>query len=116
MTVMQFALSLGFIMGVVIIFKQYRSSLNYNFGFQQENVLNVELQNVNGQLLKHEFEKNTAVQAVSMSSGIIGTFVSGSSWVTLPDNTDSLEVFQLFVDQNYIVNHRPEIDCRERFP
>lgn len=105
MTVLQFALSLGFIMGVVIIFKQYRTNLNYNFGFQQENILNVELQDVNGQLLKNEFGKNAAVHSVSMSSGIIGTFVSGSSWVSEPEKTDSLEVFQLFVDDGFIANH-----------
>jgi hypothetical protein len=78
-------------MGVVIIFKQYRSSLNYNFGFQQENILNIELQNVNGQLLKNEFEKLGDVQSVSMSSGIVGTFVSQSSWVSKPNLSDSLE-------------------------
>lgn len=105
MTVFQFALSLGFIMGVVIIFKQYRTSLNYNFGFQQENVLNMELQDVSNQLVKNEFEKIPDVQSISMSSGIIGTYVSGSTWVNKPDQTDSLEVFQLFVDPNYIQNH-----------
>src|SRR5260221_10306937 len=31
--VSQFALSLGFIMGVVVIFSQYRYTLNYDFGF-----------------------------------------------------------------------------------
>jgi putative ABC transport system permease protein len=115
MTVFQFALSLGFIMGVVIIFKQYRSSLNYNFGFQQENILNIELQNVNSQVLKNEFEKIADVQSISMSSGIVGTYVSGSTWVSKPDQVDSLEVFQLFIDPNYLGNHNLALTTGKNF-
>ena len=47
--VFQFALSLGFIMGVVVVLNQYRYSLNYDFGFDQENILDVELQGVDPQ-------------------------------------------------------------------
>jgi putative ABC transport system permease protein len=115
MTVFQFALSLGFIMGVVILFKQYRSSLNYNFGFQQENILNIELQDVNSQVLKNEFGKIADVQSISMSSGVIGTYVSGSTWVSKSDEVDSLEVFQLFIDQNYLGNHNLTLAAGKAF-
>ena len=40
----QFILSLGFTMAMVIMVQQYRYSISYNFGFDQEKILNVDLQ------------------------------------------------------------------------
>ncbi|MBI3482069.1 MAG: ABC transporter permease, partial [Bacteroidetes bacterium] len=69
--VTQFALSLGFIMGVVIVFSQYRYTLNYDFGFAKENMLDVELQGANPRFVKNEFANLSAVQSISMSSHIL---------------------------------------------
>ena len=68
----QFIISLGFIMAVVIMMRQYRYSINYDLGFEQEHVLDVDLQNVDPQIFKNEFEKLPAVQRISMSSHILG--------------------------------------------
>jgi putative ABC transport system permease protein len=68
----QFMLSISFIMAVVIILRQYHHSVNYDFGFKHENVLDVELQNINHQIFKHEYVKLPTVQKISMSSHILG--------------------------------------------
>ncbi len=99
----QFILSLGFIMAVVIMFQQYNYSVNYDFGFEQQHTLDVELQGVDPQLFKSEFEQLSAVQRVSMSSHILG-LGSGTVHVLTADRTDSLETSVMSVDENFISN------------
>lgn len=101
--VSQFALSLGFIMSVVIVFNQYRHTLNHNFGFDQENILDVELQGTDPQIFRNEFAKLPAAQSISMSSGIMGT--GGVEGIWIKENAvDSLEVYQMFIDEKYIAS------------
>jgi ABC-type lipoprotein release transport system permease subunit len=102
--VMQFALSLGFIMGVVIVLKQYRYAMNYDFGFQQEQLLDVDLQGVDPQVVKHELEKFPPVRSISMASHILGTGSVGSAWVRREDSRDSVEVFETSIDEHYLSN------------
>ncbi len=112
--VFQFALSLGFIMGVVVVLNQYRYSLNYDFGFDQENILDVELQGVDPQLFKNEFSKLSPIQSLSMSSGIIGTSSGQNTWLKA-DTEDSIEVAQMFVDDNFISNMNLELLAGKNF-
>ncbi|HEY3429887.1 MAG TPA: ABC transporter permease, partial [Cyclobacteriaceae bacterium] len=100
----QFALSLGFIMAVGISVKQHIATLNYNFGFDQANILDVELQGVDPNIFRNEFSKLSSVQSVSMSSGIMGASVPSSVWIQKPEKNDSTEVMQMFVDHNYLSN------------
>ncbi len=112
--VFQFALSLGFIMGVVVVLNQYRYSLNYDFGFDQENILDVELQGVDPRLFKNEFTKLSPIQSLSMSSGVIGTSSGENTWLKA-DAEDSIEVAQMFVDHNYISNMNLELLAGKNF-
>jgi putative ABC transport system permease protein len=111
----QFAMSLGFIMSVVIVLNQYRHSLNSDFGFDQENIFDVELQGVDPQLFTNQFSKLSSVKTISMSSGIPGTSFSGSVWVNKANQIDSLEVFQLFVDDEFIPNLNLELIAGTNF-
>jgi putative ABC transport system permease protein len=112
--VSQFALSLGFIMGVVVILNQYRHSLNHDFGFDQQNIVDVELQGVNPQNLKNEFSKVHSVEVISMSSSILGT--SSSEKVIVKTETDSVEVTQMFVDQQFLSNMDLKLLAGNNFP
>lgn len=100
----QFALSLGFIMAVGITAKQHIATMNYNFGFTQENILDVNLQGANPDIFRNEFSKLSSVQTVSMSSNIMGASGPTSVWIHKPLEKDSVEVLQMFVDHNYIGN------------
>ncbi|HEY9045600.1 MAG TPA: ABC transporter permease, partial [Ohtaekwangia sp.] len=100
----QFALSLGFIMSVVIVLSQYRHTLNHNFGFDQENILDVPLQGADPQVFRNEFSKLTSVQSISMSSDVVGASGLESIWVKDGERTDSSEVSQMFIDEKYINN------------
>lgn len=100
----QFALSLGFIMAVAITTKQHIATLNYNFGFIQENILDVNLQGVDPNIFRNEFSKLSSVQTVSMSSNIMGASGPSSVWIRKPEANDSIEILQMFVDHHYIDN------------
>lgn len=100
LTVFQFALSFGFILSLVVFSRQYQYSINFDFGFAKENIVDVRLQGVKPELVKTEFSKLASVQFVTMSSELIGLSYS-STWVKNEDK-DSSDVSQLFVDQNYL--------------
>lgn len=101
--VFQFTLCLTFILGLVIFNKQYRYAMNFDLGFSEENMLDVDLYQVNPEVVENEFSKLPFVESVSMSSGIMGHGV-GSTWAALAGKRDSAEVFQMFVDPNFIAN------------
>jgi ABC-type antimicrobial peptide transport system permease subunit len=103
LTIFQFALSFMFILGLVVFSRQYRYTLNFDFGFQKENIMNVDLQDVNPDKFKSTFENLSAVQNISMSSSILGIGYS-AAMVHAFGKIDSTEVFQLYVDEQYIAN------------
>jgi putative ABC transport system permease protein len=100
----QFILSLGFTMAMVIMVQQYRYSINYNFGFEQEKILNVDLQQADPQLVKNEFEKLSFVSLMSMSSHPLGAGDVSGSYVKRIDSSDSIDVSFMSIDENFITN------------
>jgi hypothetical protein len=100
----QFVISLGFIMAVVIMMRQYQYSVNYNLGFEQEQVLDVELQNINQQIFKTEFEKVPAVNRISMSSHVLGLGTASKRYIKTKGEFDSIAVTSMSVDEAFISN------------
>ncbi|MBX2895440.1 MAG: ABC transporter permease [Cyclobacteriaceae bacterium] len=100
LTVFQFILSFGFILSLVVFNRQYQYSLNFNFGFAKENIVNVALQGTAPHLVKNEFSKLAPVQSVAMSSQVMGLGYY-NTWIKDSEN-DSTEVAHMYVDDNYI--------------
>jgi len=100
----QFMLSLAFIMVVVIMAQQYRFSVNYNQGFDQQGILNVDLKNADPQLVKNEFGKLSSVKGVSMSSLALGAGSVPKVYVRRTEESDSIETGMMSVDENFIQN------------
>ena len=101
---MQFMLSLGFIMVVVIMVQQYRFSVNYDLGFKDEGILNVELQQADPQLVKNEFGKLSFARTVSMSSHPLGAGEVNTYYVHQADKLDSIGTEMMAIDENFISN------------
>jgi ABC-type antimicrobial peptide transport system permease subunit len=99
--VFQFTLCLTFILGIVIFHKQYKYAMNFDLGFDEENILNVEIQQVNPEVVINEFSKLPFVHKVSMSSSILGHGVP-PTWASLDGTKDSVEVFYMFVNGSFI--------------
>ncbi len=115
LTIFQFALSFCFIVSLIVFGRQYRTLLNFDFGFQRENIVNVELKGLSPGILKTEFSKIPAVQSVSLSSGTLG-LSAPATWAYFPDSPDSIEVNQLFIDTDFIKNFNLQFLAGENFP
>ncbi|GAA0877181.1 ABC transporter permease [Algoriphagus jejuensis] len=115
MLTVQYAMSLGFIMAVVIMLQQYRYSMNYDFGFRQENILDVALQDVKPQLFRNEFGKLATVQSISMSSNILGLDYSAEKFVKDDRRQDSVAVATISIDENFIGNFGLQLIAGENF-
>lgn len=103
LTVVQFALSFSFIIGLVVFSKQYLYTLNFNFGFHQANILDVPLQDVNPDKFSTHFSSLSSVNTISYSSGLLGINVD-ETYAHTNGQTDSAQVFQLFVNEHYLPN------------
>ncbi len=114
--VVQFVLSLFFILSVAIVFKQYRYALNYNMGFQKENILDIPLKDADYRILEIELKRLHEVTAVSVSSSIPGNWAISATWTKPSSQADSLEVYQIFVDQQYIDNLGLKLMAGSGFP
>lgn len=113
--VSQFALSFCFIVLLVVFSRQYRYTLNFDYGFNTQNILDVELQGVKPAIMNSEYSRLSAVQDISMSSGILGLSYS-NSYVHDQQGRDSVKVAQLFTDSHYITNMGLQLIAGKRFP
>ena len=111
----QFALSFFFIVLIIVFSRQYRYTLNFNYGFNTENILDVQLQGISPSIFNSEFSVLPEVQEISMSSDILG-LTSSSTQVLEQISGDSLEAFQLFADPNYVGNMGLQLIAGKNFP
>ena len=112
-TVFQFALSFGFILSLIVFSRQYRYSLNFDFGFEKKNIVDVQLQDVSPDRFRSHFSGLASVKSISMSSGLLGVNTS-PTWVK--NGNDSTEVSQLFVDENFVHNFKLTLIAGKDFP
>lgn len=108
-------LSLGFIMAVIIMMRQYQYSVNYDFGFEQEDVLDVELKNLEPQIFKHEFGKLASLKEISMSSHILGVGTAPQQYIKTFNRLDSIEASSISVNESFISNLKLELIAGEGF-
>jgi ABC-type antimicrobial peptide transport system permease subunit len=101
---LQFILSLGFTFAVLVMQQQYRYSINYDFGFDQEKILNVDLQQSDPQLVKNEFGKLSFVPLISMSSHPLGAGNVPKLYVRRVAPSDSIDASMMAIDENFITN------------
>ena len=117
LAVFQFIISFGFIVALIVFSRQYRYSMNYDFGFQQENILDVELQGADPALFDSEFSKLSPVHSISFSSDILGFHNSvGDSWMRFENQLDSFRINEMFIDHSFIENLGLKIIAGSNFP
>lgn len=114
LTIFQFTLSFGFILALVVFSRLYQHSLNFDFGFEKNNIVDVELQDVDPAQFKTTFSQLASVKSVSMSSGLLGVGAP-TTWIH-STKEDSMEVSQLFVDAQYINNFGLTFLAGKNFP
>ncbi|GAA0881250.1 ABC transporter permease [Algoriphagus jejuensis] len=102
--VVQFSISLIFIISVVLIQTQSRHMLNFDYGFDKENILTVKLfKSDNYQRFAQAIESNPAVSQVGAASMIPGGGWNFGSEVINPDfPTDSVSTNFFDINQNAV--------------
>lgn len=114
LTIFQFSLSFCFILSLIVFGRQYRNLLNFDFGFEKENIVNVNLQHVKPEIFKAEFSKLSAIQSISLSSGAPG-LSNSQTWLHTPDK-DSVESSQLFIDNDFLESFKLKLLVGKNFP
>lgn len=115
LTIFQFALSFCFIIGLIVFTRQYRYNLSYDFGFQRENIVDIQLQGVKPEQFRNQFSQLASVQNISMSSHIAGVSTSVEMTTSI-ESRDSFEVNEIFADHNYINVLKLKLIAGKNFP
>lgn len=100
----QFTLSIGFVLLVSLAGRQYQFTLNYDLGFDTENILNIRLQNTDADLLSNSLSQLSEVQAISKSSwvpSVGGIWTNRGKYI---EGNDSTTVNIMNVDAAYLAN------------
>ncbi len=114
--VIQFTISIFLIIGSTIAYRQYKFALNFELGFETENVLNLSLQNNDSKVLKAEIEKLPEVSKISRSGMIPNTGEVWAERFKYNDPLDSVEAYVNFTDKNYFDLHQYEFVAGGTFP
>ena len=90
--VLQFTLSLFFIITALIIHKQSGLLINSEYGFAKENIINIKLKDANAEQYLIEIKKRTDVIQASASSHIPAT-LTNRNWHSYPKLARVVAVF-----------------------
>lgn len=104
--VFQYTISIIFITGTAIMYKQYKHFLAYDLGFSTANIININLHDNKPELLQKELEKLPEVQQISKSMAImsVGNYYGvNAKYHKAPQ--DSMMIFYNGIDQNFIPLH-----------
>lgn len=100
--VVQFTLSLAFIISATIAYRQYKYALAFDLGFKTENVLNVSLQNNDPNKVAAAFESIPEVTGMANSLLIPSVGSLYSDRFKYDDPMDSSAIYYNMIDENYI--------------
>lgn len=103
--IFQFSLSLICIISASIILKQFRYSINFDMGFDREQVLNVRLYETDPNFFIDEFSKIPEISTISMSSGYLGVGARSRYWMRNEKAQDSMVVNYLSISPGYLKTH-----------
>lgn len=114
--VVQFVISLFFIITAITISKQSNRYIQGSYGFQSENIINIRLQDADGELFLNEINSRSDVIAASLSSHLP---VSGKNYGTdirLNATDKKQQLYFFYVDQGYVENLDLTLVAGRNFP
>ena len=114
--VFQFALSIGLIMCAFLINKQYQFALNYDPGYETENIFNIRIHGDYIDLLETEYKKLPDVATTSKASTVIGYGSGEMGMANSEDRNHTGMALILGIDDNYFNMHGFELIAGSFFP
>lgn len=100
--VTQFTLSIAFVIIITAIFNQVNYMLNKDYGFNEENILNVRLQGMEFEKLANEMHRFRGVVSLGGVSHRLGTWADRSSDYQVGPGEEPFGMRDFMVDRNYI--------------
>ena len=116
LVVFQFTISLAFLIAATIAYRQYKFALHHDLGFDKANILNVQLQGADPNIVGSAMASVPGVEGISFSSLVSATGSRSADWVRTEEMTDSLGMYYMSVDANFLPNHKLPLVCGENFP
>jgi putative ABC transport system permease protein len=116
LTVSQFVVSLFFIVTTILIIRQTRHYIHFEYGFSTENIINVQLQGNDFDVVAAEFGSVTGVSNVSACQHLPATGISTSSGLRLQRSEEEfIDMGSFYVHPNFIDNLKLEIISGSNF-
>ena len=112
----QFALSLIFILTVIIVLKQQQHVLNADLGLRADNLMGVWMNDVDYDVFAQQIEQLKGVESLSASQHTILTGERARTMATFNNGKDSLELSYNIVDKNYLKNLEIQLLAGKNFP
>lgn len=109
LTVLQFVLSIGLIMSAILMNKQYQFALNYDLGFESENIINIRTRGDYTDLLENDINGLSEVVATSRSIMTMGT--GGATLIIVENDDKTLRNVVMYnsIDHKYLDMHHYEL-------
>jgi putative ABC transport system permease protein len=99
----QFVVSLIFIVTSILIFRQFKHYLNFEYGFATENIINIELQGVDHELISSELKTVSGVSSVSACDIIPAGGTNNNFKLRKPGTDDEYTSFgSMRTDEHFI--------------
>jgi putative ABC transport system permease protein len=115
--VTQFSISLFFIITTTLIYYQLKYLTGADYGFEQENLLNIPLHGNEYQKYANTIKDHTGIQGISGSSVVLSTGGTSSTVLRNVKNPeDSLPVSQMSADKSFVDNLNLKIVAGNGFP
>ena len=102
LTVSQFAISLTFIITSMVIYNQFKHYMQFDYGFNPKNVVNINLQGRDFQLVKNKFQNVPGVKAVAACAYLPATGRNDGLSLEVPGKDTSFKAIGLSVDPDFI--------------
>ena len=105
---LQYTVSLAFIVSVTLMYKQYRYSLSFDLGYSTENIINLHLLGNDPDPLVNELKQFPEIRNLSRSGLVTSTGNYQSQNAKYKDPLDSVGVHYNKVDEYYLPMHGHE--------
>ncbi len=114
LTVIQFVLSIGLIMCSALIYDQYEYAMNYELGYNTDNIINVHIKGDYADILENEYAAIPEVVETARSARVIG-YSTVFGMVETEDKSKSVRFLFNEVDHNYLDMHNFELLAGSNF-
>jgi len=113
--VVQYVFSLIFITTTAIGYKQYKSFLSFDLGFNTENILNINLQGNRAELLKKELSGLKEVSGISQSLVVMSLGQIYGGQMKYKQLDDSASIWLNVIDEHYLPLHHHKLIAGKNF-